>query len=350
MRTFRNRLGAALALLAISANGGAAEPARDYLHIVGSTTVYPFSSQVVEHFVKDRGFSKPMVQPTGSGGGIMLFCAGSGPLEPDITYASRRMRKSEYDTCQRNGVKDIVEIRIGYDGIVMAQARGAEPVALTTQDIYLALARDVPAGDDSHRFVSNSNVNWSDVREVLPGTPIRVMGPARTSGTASVFRRMAMEDGCRRFDWVKALKREEPQAYKTACRTLREDDAWIGGSEDDEKTVATLEADHEAMAVLSFGVLDKYPERLQAITVDGVEPGFDSIVDGRYPVARPLYLYVKKAHVGVYPGIPEFLDEFTGEAAWGRNGYLEKHGLVPMSDAERKRQRGIAKSLTPFSM
>ena len=329
--------------------GGFAQSQRDYMIIVGSTTVAPFSEMVVPRFVESSDHETPMVQPSGSGGGLMLFCMGNDPLDPDMAYASRPIRPSEYETCQKNGVSDIVEIKIGYDGIVIAHAKDAPAINLTRRDIYLALAETVPSPEDGELFVDNPNKTWKDVRSSLPDVPIKVWGPAKGSGTRHVFVRLAMEEGCRTFERAKALEDEDLWLYKTTCRSIREDGAFIEIGEDDEVTVDKLDANPTAMAILSFGVVEQNEITIRSVSVDGIHADFESISNGSYLISRPLFIYVKKANVGIYPGIAEFLDEFTSEAAWGPAGYLRQRGLVAMSEAKRKTYRGVAKNLTPMT-
>jgi phosphate transport system substrate-binding protein len=322
---------------------------RDYLVIVGSTTVYPFSALVVERFVK-AGFKRPQLQPTGSGGGIMLFCAGTGLLDPDITYASRRMRQAEFDTCRKNGVEEIVELKLGYDGIVfVVSGQGALP-DVTLRDIYLGLASKVPDPSGKEAFVPNPYRTWQQVNAALPDRPIRVYGPAAGSGTRYVFSRLAMEGGCRTFDWVRALKREDAYEYKKACRTLRDDGAYRIIDEDDSDALRQLEDEQSSVAILSFGVLEQNQDRLRVVAVEGALPDFDTIASGDYPVSRALYLYAKVAHVDVVPGIREFLAEFTSDRAWGPDGYLTGEGLVPMTPEERSYFEREARLLQQMSM
>lgn len=327
-----------------------AEPTRDYLHIAGSTTIHPFSAMLVEQFVKSTGLKSPLVQQTGSGGGLMLFCAGVGAFEPDITYASRRMRKSEFDSCRKNGVTEIVEVKIGYDGVVIANALAAPPLQLGLKDIFLALAKEVPDPEGGEHFVANPYKTWKQVNDNLPEQDIRVSGPARGSGTRLVFARMAMEGGCRTFDWIRALKREDALRYKQVCRTLREDGAYTEASENDSATLETLVSDTASSAILSFGIVEHNRETIRGNAIDGVNPGFGTIADESYPMSRPLYLYVKKAHVGRYPGIREFLKEFTSDKAWSESGYLIESGLVPMPAQIRSKYAEDAENLAPLSM
>ncbi len=322
--------------------------ARDQIRIVGSSTVFPFSTAVAEQFGKTTSFKTPVVESTGSGGGFKLFCAGVGVSYPDITNASRRVKKTEINTCAKNGVKDIVEVKVGYDGIVIANSKAAPKFNLTRRDIFLALAKNVPAGEG--KFVPNPYKTWKEVNPKLPATKIEVLGPPPTSGTRDAFAELAMEGGCKTFGWIKALKKKDKRAYKVACHTIREDGAYIEAGENDNLIVQKLEANAAALGVFGYSFLDQNTDKIQGSTVDGVAPTFENIADGSYPVSRPLFFYIKKAHVGVIPGIKDYVAEFTSEKAWGPDGYLADKGLIPMPDAERIKFRKDAESLVTLSM
>ena len=338
------------AALSVSVAGNAsAEPARDYLIIVGSATVYPFSKLALGHFVKNSDFKMPQVQATGSGGGFMLFCMGTGVLEPDITYASRRITKTEFNTCQKNGVGEIVEIKIGDDGIVIANSKQAPSVNFSLRDIYLALAREVPDPEGSKTMVKNPYKTWKDVNNSLPDHAIEVMGRPRGSSTRYAFSRLAMESGCRTFDWIRAVKRDDPLRYKTLCRTVREDGAYVNTDQDDKQTLKLLLSRPDAFALFSFSFLDKHHGTIRGSAINGIMPEFETIADDSYPISRPLYIYVKKAHVELVPGIRELLAEFTSDKAWGNGGYLSDVDLVPMPEAERRKYAEDAKNMRPMS-
>ncbi len=325
-----------------------AEVERDYMNIVGSTTVYAFSELVVERFVDSSGYETPLVQPTGTGGGLMMFCSGIGPYDADITYASRRIRKSEFDRCQENGIKDIVEVKIGHSALVLARSDVAPALSLSLRDIYLALAKQVPDPTGGATLVANPYQNWSDVNPALPDEAIRVFGPSAGSARHYLLGNMALEGGCSTFEWARELRREDLLEYRTACRTVREDGTYIEADEEDV-LVQELVSDPGALAVLSFGVLEQNQDEIGGLVVEGIHPSFDTISDDSYPVSRPLYLYVKKAHVDVYPGIREFLGEFTTQEATGENGYLTEIGLVPLSSAEHNEYSAAAQNLSPMS-
>ncbi len=321
---------------------------RDYIAIVGSSTVYPFATTVAEQFGKTTKFKTPKIESTGSGGGMKLFCAGSGIETPDITNASRRIKHSEYEKCQKNGVKEITEIKIGYDGIVIANAKTAERLKLTKKDLYLALAKDVPSPDGSEKLVANPYTTWKDVNPALPDTKIEVLGPPPTSGTRDAFVELAMEGGCKTIDWIKAIKKKDKKQFKAICHTVREDGAYIEAGENDNLIVQKLAANPKALGIFGFSFLDQNGDKIQGSLVNGEEPTFENIAAGKYPVSRPLFFYVKKSHVGVIPGMVEYLNEFTSDKAWGEEGYLADKGLIPMPAEERSRFAADAKALKPL--
>ena len=336
-----------LTALALLATTGVAE-ARDQVRVVGSSTVFPFATAVAERFGKTSSFKTPVIESTGSGGGLKLFCAGAGTDTPDITNASRRIKKSEVETCAKNGVTDIVEVKIGYDGIVIANSKQAPQFKLTLKDVFLALAKEVPGKDG--KLVANPNRTWKDVNPALPATKIEVLGPPPTSGTRDAFAELAMDGGCKTFAGIKALKKSDKKAYKAACHTIREDGAYIEAGENDNLIVQKLEANKDALGIFGFSFLDQNADKLQGSVINQVAPEFELIADGSYPVSRPLFFYVKKSHVGVVPGITEYLSEFTAEKTWGTEGYLADKGLIPMSDAERKEWADKVARLAPLSM
>jgi phosphate transport system substrate-binding protein len=308
---------------------------RDYISIVGSSTVYPFSTVVAETFGKSTSFKTPKIESTGSGGGMKLFCSGVGVEHPDITNASRRIKKSEYDKCQKNGVKGIIEVKVGYDGIAVANSKKAKQMELSRKDIFLALAKDVPNPDGSETLVANPYKTWKDVNPALPAVNIEVLGPPPTSGTRDAFAELAMEGGCKKIGWIKAMKKQDKKKYKSVCHTVREDGAYIEAGENDNLIVQKLEANPDALGVFGFSFLDQNTDKVQGSLVDGVAPEFEAIASGQYPVSRSLYFYVKKAHIGKVPGITEFLAEWDKEGTWGDEGYLTDKGLIPMPKAER---------------
>ncbi|MES9937359.1 MAG: PstS family phosphate ABC transporter substrate-binding protein, partial [Sedimenticola sp.] len=307
----RTVLAAALAVAATSATAAS----RDYISIVGSSTVYPFATVVAETFGKTTRFKTPKIESTGSGGGLKLFCSGVGVEHPDITNASRRIKSSEVKKCAGNGVNDIIEVKVGYDGIVMANAKNAPLFKISRKDIFLALAKDVPNPKAAGETMANPYKTWKDVNASLPNTKIEVLGPPPTSGTRDAFVELAMEGGCKKIDWIKAMKKTDKKAYKKLCHTIREDGAFIEAGENDNLIVQKLEANPAALGIFGFSFLDQNSDKVKGSEVDGVQPAFEAIADGSYPVSRPLYFYVKKAHIGKVPGIKEYLAEFTSEKA-----------------------------------
>lgn len=346
----KRKLALGLAIAGTMLSTAQADSSRDYISVVGSSTVYPFATVVAEQFGKTSKFKTPKIESTGSGGGLKLFCAGVGTQHPDITNASRRIKASEVEMCAKNGVKEVVEIKIGYDGIAVANSKKAAPFALTKRDIYLALAHDVPNPNGAEELVPNPYKTWKDVNPALPDSKIEVLGPPPTSGTRDAFNELAIEGGCKTFKWLKAIKKVNKKQYKANCRTVREDGAFIEAGENDNLIVQKLEANPNALGVFGFSFLDQNLDKVQGSTIDGVAPELDSIADGSYPVSRPLYFYVKKAHVGKVPGMKEYLKEFTSKKTWGDEGYLTDRGLIPMPKAERKQFAKDAKNLNPVAL
>ena len=322
-------------IAALFFSGLAQAASRDYISVVGSSTVYPFATVVAEKFGRSSNFKTPKIESTGSGGGIKLFCAGNGVEHPDVANSSRRIKATEFKQCVSNGVEDIVEVKIGYDGIVLANSRKSKTMSVSRRDIFLALAKEVPNPNGTQDLVENPYVTWRDVNSALPATKIEVLGPPPTSGTRDAFVELAMEGGCSTFDWIKAMTKTDKNAYKALCHTIREDGAFVEAGENDNLIVQKLDANPAALGIFGFSFLDQNGDKVQGSHIDGVEPTFEAIADGDYPVSRPLYFYVKAAHIGVIPGIREFLEEFTSEKAWGPDGYLSDRGLIPMPEYER---------------
>jgi len=327
-----------------------AQATRDYISIVGSSTVYPFATVVAEAFGKSSSFKTPKIESTGSGGGLKLFCSGVGVQSPDITNSSRRIKASEVADCAANGVTGIVEVKIGYDGIVMAQSKAGVAMDLSLKDVFLALAKDVPDPAGAEKLVANPYKTWKQVNPNLPATPIEVLGPPPTSGTRDAFLELAMEGGCSSIGWIKAVKASDKNRYQAICHTIREDGAYVEAGENDNLIVQKLEANPRAVGIFGFSFLDQNSDRIRGSHIDGVAPTFESIADGAYPVSRPLFFYVKKAHVGAVPGIMEFLKEFTREDAWGMEGYLADRGLIPMPDGERQAMRQSVLALQELNL
>ncbi len=312
---------------------------RNTINIVGSSTVFPFATVVAENFGQMGKFKTPKIESTGSGGGMKLFCAGMGVNTPDITNASRRMKASEFKMCNDNGVTDITEVLIGFDGIAIANSKEAKQFELTRQQLFLALAKEVPAKDGSEKLVSNPYVKWSDIDQSLPNTKIEVLGPPPTSGTRDAFAELVLEGGCKQYDWIKAMKKADKKAYKSVCHSVREDGAYIEAGENDNLIVQKLEANKNALGIFGYSFLEQNTDKVHGSKIEGLEPTFESIASGEYKVSRPLYFYVKNAHIGKIPGIKEYAELFVSEDAVGEDGFLIEKGLIPLSDEAREATR-----------
>jgi len=343
------RLSTATVLAVASFAAVQAANARDYISVVGSSTVYPFSTVVAERLGKTAGIPTPTVESTGTGGGMKLFCDGVGASTADVTNASRRIKASEFKMCQENGVKDVVEVLIGYDGIVLANSVESGVMDLTRRDIFLALAKKVPNPDGTDTLVENPYKTWQDVNPTLPAKKIEVLGPPPTSGTRDAFAELALEGGCKSFGFIKAMKDTAKNDYKAICHTIREDGAYIEAGENDNLIIQKLEKNPDSFGVFGFSFLDQNSDKVQGSLIEGHEPTFESIADKSYSVSRPLYFYVKKAHVGVVPGIQEYINEFTSEKAWGDDGYLAEKGMIPLDEELRDTLGKQARTMTPMT-
>jgi phosphate transport system substrate-binding protein len=319
---------------------GAAE-ARDQIRIVGSSTVFPFSTAVAEQFGKSTSFKTPVVESTGSGGGMKLFCAGVGEQHPDVTNSSRRIKKSEFDKCTANGI-GITEVQIGFDGIVLGSSKSGPDLDLSLDQVFLALAAKVPVDG---KLVDNPYKMWSDIDPTLPKQKIEVLGPPPTSGTRDAFVEIAMEGGCKALAGAKELG-----LAKKACHNIREDGAFIEAGENDNLIVQKLESNPAAVGIFGFSFLDQNADKIKGAMINGVPAEFERIAGGDYPVSRSLYFYVKQQHVGVIPGIKEFVGEFTSEDAWGEDGYLVDKGLIPLPEEDRQSTMEAATGLQSLSM
>ncbi len=335
----------ALALIATAAISFAAE-ARDQIKVVGSSTVFPFSTAVAEQFGQKTEFTTPVVESTGSGGGMKLFCAGIGVEHPDITNASRRIKSSEFKKCTEAGIT-ITEVKIGFDGIVLGSSKASAPLNVTLEQIFMALAKEVPVDG---KLVANPYNMWSDIDPSLPAIKIEVLGPPPTSGTRDAFVELAMEGGAKKIEMLAALRKEDKKAFQKVAHAIREDGAFIEAGENDNLIVGKLEANPNAFGIFGFSFLDQNSDKLQGANVGGVAPEFELIAAGDYPVSRSLFFYVKKEHVGVVPGIAEFVAEFTSESAWGEEGYLVDKGLIPLPEADRAAIATASQSMESLSM
>lgn len=320
--------------------------ARDAISVVGSSTVYPFATVVAERFGRGTDFSTPKIESTGSGGGLKLFCNGIGVETPDITNSSRRIKESELTMCNDNGVTNVVEVLIGFDGIAVANSIEADQYELSPETLFLALAKDVP-NPDGDGLVANPYTMWSQIDDALPANRIEVLGPPPTSGTRDAFVELVMEEGCEAFPVIEAM---EGNAKKAACATMREDGVYVEAGENDNLIVQKLEANPDALGIFGFSFLDQNSDKVQSSMINGVDATFETISDGSYPVSRPLYFYVKGQHVGTVPGIQEYLAEFTSEGAWGPDGYLADKGMIPLDDEQRAQIKASVEALEPMTL
>jgi len=301
--------------------------ARDQIRIVGSSTVYPFSTTVAETFGKTTQFKTPVVESTGSGGGLKLFCGGIGTDHPDITNASRQIKSSEIELCKKNGVTSIHEALVGYDGIAIANAKGAVQYDLTVRDMFMALAMYVP--DANGTLIKNPFQTWNDIAIHLPKVKIEVLGPPPTSGTRDAFLELVMEAGAKTFPSLKELRKTDKKRFKAVAHGIREDGAYVEAGENDNLIVQKLVANKDAVGIFGYSFLANNSDKVQGSYMNGSLPTFDNIADGTYPVSRSLFFYVKHQHIGSIPGIKEFVEEFMSDKATGEYGYLTDRGLIP---------------------
>ncbi len=307
-----------------------AAEARDQIRVVGSSTVYPFTTAVAEQFGKSTGAKTPVVESTGTGGGMKIFCEGVGVDKADATNASRRIKKSEFELCDKNGVKDIIELTVGYDGLTIAGSKSGPAIALTRQQVFQALAEKVP--NDKGELVDNPYKTWSDIDPSLPAIKIEVLGPPPTSGTRDSFHELFMEKGAEAFDSLKAMKADKAREkdFEKVWKSIRKDGAYVEAGENDNVIVQKLQANKNAFGIFGYSFLEENADKLHGVAIEGVEPTFDNISGGKYKGARPLFVYFKKAHIGVIPGLDKFIAEYTSEKALGAEGYLTEKGLVAL--------------------
>lgn len=321
------------------AGGGGAQGARTNIRAVGSSTVYPFAAAVADAFAKGNAqFKSPIIESTGTGAGMKLFCAGVGVAHPDIENASRRMKKSEFEDCKKNGVAEITEIQIGIDGIALADS-GLGNLKLGVVDVYKALAAN-PFGKP------NTAKTWKDVNPALPAVPILVYGPPSTSGTRDALAELVLEKGCDSDPAMKALKDSNKDKHKEICTKIREDGAYVDAGENDNLIVQKIASNPQAIGVFGYSFLEENADKLKGVALDGVMPTYQTIADFSYPGARPLYIYVKNAHLKAVPGLKEYVAEFA--KAWGPDGYLKGRGLVVAPEDVRAKNAKIAAEMTPM--
>lgn len=315
--------------------------ARDQIRIVGSSTVFPFVAAAAEQFGKDDAFRTPIVESTGTGGGLNMFCAGDGDRTPDMANASRPIKDSEIALCKKNGVNRIAELKIGYDGIVLANARDAALFKLSKEQLFLALAKQVPI---KSKLVDNPYQNWRDIDKALPNLPIMIYGPPPTSGTRDAFVELVMENGCAHFDEFEAFYPDK-DARKSACIRVREDGAFIEAGENDNLIVQKLVASPEALGIFGYSFLEQNAALVKANFINDALPSVVNILNGSYKVARSLYVYVKLDHVGKIVGLHEFITLLTSKTAIGQHGFLIVKGLLPLTESEQETSARIARDL-----
>ncbi len=342
MKQFAALAVSTLALMSLAAckdeAGGAAGGTRDQIRAVGSSTVYPFATAAAELFVQGNpGMKSPIIESTGTGGGVKLFCAGVGAQHPDIANASRRMKKAEFEQCAANGVKDIIEVQVGVDGLAFAEAKNGPGYRLTPKIVYEALAAN-PYGKGP-----NKAQTWKDVDPSLPAIAISVFGPPSTSGTRDSLAELILEKGCQSDPAMQALKEKNEDEYKATCTRVREDGKYVDSGENDNLIVQKLGANPNAIGIFGYSFLEENLDSLKDIPLDGIQATYETVSKGEYPGARPLYIYVKKAHLAAIPGLRNYMNAFA--ANWGPGGVLSKRGMVAAPDEVRRKSAETVKSL-----
>jgi phosphate transport system substrate-binding protein len=320
--------------------------ARDQVWAAGSSTVFPFSTRVAEQFARKTGSKAPKVESLGTGGGIKLFCSGTGERFPDVANASRRMTRSEFDTCQRSGVKDIVEIKIGFDGIVIANDKDGADYSFKLEHLFLGLSKNVLKNG---KFVPNPYKAWDEIQTGLPGERILVYGPPPTSGTRDSWVELGIEAGARRFPTIAELRSNNEKLFKQQVDPLRTDGGWVDAGENDNAIVQTLTKTPGSLGVFGYSFYEENMDKVKVASVSGVKPNAQTISSGQYPLSRTMYIYVKKSNVGVTPGLREFINEFASDAAMGRGGYLQDRGLIPLPASQHAAAKDVAAKLTPMA-
>lgn len=341
MRSTKTIIFAAVSVAALSACGGSGSgsgsASRDFVRGVGSSTVYPFATAVAEAFAKATGIKSPVIEATGTGAGMKLFCAGVGAQHPDIEDASRRIKKSEYDECQKNGVKEIVEVQVGIDGIAFAESKTGPGFKLTPTDIYKALAAN-PFGKP------NTAKTWKDVNPSLPAEPILVYGPPSTSGTRDALKELILEAGCKTDAATKALKDSDKSKYEATCHDIREDGPYVDAGENDNLIVQKISQNPKAIGIFGYSFLEENPDSIKGIPMSGITPTYQTISDYTYPGARPLYIYVKKQHLAPIKGLQGYVAEWV--KSWGTDGLAQKKGMVIAPEDIRKKNADIVANMT----
>ncbi|NJD06990.1 MAG: hypothetical protein FIA97_10910 [Methylococcaceae bacterium] len=335
------------AALVVFSSAATAEFSRNYIAIVGSSTLQPLSAAVAEQIAKSKKVKPPKIESTGTNGGFTLFCEGEGSAYPDIVNAARPMHQRELDNCRNAGVNDVVEIKVGYGGPVLVQASKATPLSLSRHDLYLALAEQLPdpsCAPGCEKLINNPNQRWKQINPTLPDTPIEVMGPPASSGLSEALAEAVLETGCDSVPWLAAHKARNDGVYKKACHSIRKDAAYT--EETGETVLSRIGSEPDRLGIVSFANFSGGRSGLRSVAVEGVAPDDDSLASRRYPLTTPVLFYVKRAHADSIPGLKTYLTEFTGDKAWGAKGYLAKKGLVPMPAGERETYTRIARDLT----
>lgn len=330
------------AAIAVMALASQAHAARDYVWAAGSSTVFPFTTRVSENYAKKTGAKAPKVESLGTGGGIKLFCGGTGDGFPDIANASRPMKKSEFDACAAKGVKDIIALKIGFDGIVIAVDKDGADYNFKLEHLYLGLSSKVLRYG---KFVPNPYKTWDEIGTGLPGNRILVYGPPPTSGTRDAFLELGIEEGARKYPVLAELRSNNEKGFKSLVDPLRAD-GWVDAGENDNAIVQTLTKTPGALGVFGFSFLEENGDKVKGARINGVEPTPQTIANGSYPLSRSLYVYVKKSRLGVTPGLQEFVAEYLSDAATGRGGYLQSRGLIPLPPAQHEAAKAAFKAGT----
>lgn len=336
---------ATAAVIAASATSAVQAQGRDTINIVGSSTVYPFTTVVAERFGKAAGMKTPKVESTGTGGGMKLFCAGMALDTADFTNASRRMKKSEQEKCAENGVKEIVEMPVGFDGLTVAHAKGNPPLNLTREQLYLALAKQIPAKNGEEKLVENPNKTWKDIDKSLPDVKIEVIGPPPSSGTRDSFVELVIEHSCKEYAWLGNLEKIDKDDYAKKCKSIREDGAFVEAGENDNLIVQKLATNKNALGVFGYSFLEENLDKVQAVAIEGVKPDADTVASGDYKISRAMFVYMKKGHVGSVPGMHEFAKEYMSDKSMGADGYLVEKGLIPLDKASADKARADVEAL-----
>jgi phosphate transport system substrate-binding protein len=338
MKTITRYTFAAACAASLAACGGGTSATRDSVKVVGSSTVYPFAKLVAENFARaNPDLGSPIIESTGTGGGINLFCGGVGADHPDVANASRRMKASEFATCQANGVTEITEIQVGMDGLALASAQGGIEMSLTPEIVYRALAARPNGQEQTAR-------TWRDVDPSLPDKPILVYGPPTTSGTRDSFEELVLIPGCEANAEMKALKDSDEERHDQLCTGLRTDGAYVDQGEQDNLIVQKIEGNPDAVGVFGYSYLEENLDKVQGLSINGVEPTYDNIASGQYPGARAMFIYVKNAHLDAIRGLREFVGQWA--KSWGRDGPLTAIGLVANPDDVAARSQAAATGFT----